>query len=123
MDCNNFEGCEERLASNNGKDASIFTKVVQANIVIHGEVEHSSYSSFQNCINRNDQNLQSLNKEDPSTFEAVQIQQVLYASDSMNRSTLMFSCVVLCNSTFYSILVNHMKACRICRKQHACFTS
>ncbi|XP_017255329.1 protein tesmin/TSO1-like CXC 6 isoform X1 [Daucus carota subsp. sativus] len=75
MDCNNFEGCEERLASNNGKDASIFTKVVQANIVIHGEVEHSSYSSFQNCINRNDQNLQSLNKEDPSTFEAVQIQQ------------------------------------------------
>lgn len=79
MDCNNFEGCEERLAFDIGKDASMFTKVEQENLVIDGAVEHSSYRPFQDYMNRNDQNLPSLNKEDPSTCQAALTHQVVNA--------------------------------------------
>ncbi|KAK1360173.1 hypothetical protein POM88_044647 [Heracleum sosnowskyi] len=89
MDCNNFEGCEERLAFDIGKDASMFTKVEQANLVIDGAVEHSSYRPFQESLNRNDQNLQSVNKEDQSTCEAAQSHQP-FAPATMDSSKVTY---------------------------------
>ncbi|XP_074345623.1 protein tesmin/TSO1-like CXC 6 [Apium graveolens] len=85
MDCNNFEGCKERLAFDIGKDASMFTKVEQENLVIDSAVEHSSYGPFQDSMKWNDQSLQILNKEDPSTCEAAQTHQP-FAPATMDSS-------------------------------------
>lgn len=79
MDCNNLEGCKERLAFNIGKDESMITKVKHANLVIDGAVGQSGWRPFQDFMNKNNQNLQSLNKKNPSTFEAAQNHQVFYA--------------------------------------------